>query len=88
LCGELLHRQNGGNKKNFIGHSVGLRKDNGGGYGTWNFICKRPDMFAAALPVVGGGDRSKLIIKEKGLLFVEQPSQNFGESTGCSAIGI
>ena len=31
---------------------------------------------------------NKLIIKEKGLLFVEQPSQNFGESTGCSAIGI
>jgi len=44
-------------------------------------------MFAAALPVVGGGDRSKLIIKEKELLFVEQPSQNFGESTGCSGNG-
>ena len=27
-----------------------------GGYGTWNFICKRPDMFAAAIPVCGGGD--------------------------------
>ena len=31
---------------------------------------------------------NELIIKEKGLLFVEQPDQNFGESTGCSAIGI
>jgi hypothetical protein len=27
-----------------------------GGYGTWQFICSRPDMFAAALPVCGGGD--------------------------------
>jgi len=27
-----------------------------GGFGTWNFICKRPDMFAAAIPVSGGGD--------------------------------
>jgi Prolyl oligopeptidase family len=27
-----------------------------GGYGTWNFICKRPDLFAAAIPVCGGGD--------------------------------
>jgi hypothetical protein len=27
-----------------------------GGYGTWQFICSRPDMFAAAIPVSGGGD--------------------------------
>lgn len=27
-----------------------------GGYGTWNFICKHPEMFAAAIPVSGGGD--------------------------------
>ena len=27
-----------------------------GGYGTWNFIGKRPDLFAAAIPVSGGGD--------------------------------
>ncbi|MDB4919155.1 MAG: peptidase-like protein [Mucilaginibacter sp.] len=27
-----------------------------GGYGTWQFICSRPDMFAAAMPVCGGGD--------------------------------
>ncbi|HEY2581136.1 MAG TPA: dienelactone hydrolase family protein [Mucilaginibacter sp.] len=27
-----------------------------GGYGTWHFICARPDMFAAAVPVAGGGD--------------------------------
>lgn len=27
-----------------------------GAYGTWQFICTRPDMFAAAMPVSGGGD--------------------------------
>ncbi|MBO9204232.1 MULTISPECIES: carboxylesterase family protein [Niastella] len=27
-----------------------------GGYGAWNFICRRPDLFAAAIPVCGGGD--------------------------------
>jgi hypothetical protein len=27
-----------------------------GGYGVWNFICKRPDLFAAAIPVCGAGD--------------------------------
>ena len=27
-----------------------------GGYGTWQFICTRPDLFAAAVPVCGGGD--------------------------------
>jgi pimeloyl-ACP methyl ester carboxylesterase len=32
---------------------IGLSK---GGYGTWNFICKQPEMFAAAVPVAGGGD--------------------------------
>lgn len=32
---------------------VGLSR---GGFGAWNFICKRPDMFAAAIPVSGGGD--------------------------------
>jgi hypothetical protein len=30
---------------------------------------------------------NELIIKEKGLLFAEQPDQNFGESTGCSGNG-
>ncbi len=29
-----------------------------GGYGAWNFISKRPDLFAAAIPVCGGGDPS------------------------------
>jgi pimeloyl-ACP methyl ester carboxylesterase len=32
---------------------IGLSR---GGYGTWNFICKEPEMFAAAIPVAGGGD--------------------------------
>lgn len=27
-----------------------------GGYGSWHFISFRPDMFAAAMPVCGGGD--------------------------------
>ena len=26
-----------------------------GGYGTWHFICTRPDMFAAAIPISGAG---------------------------------
>ncbi|MBA4055232.1 MAG: peptidase, partial [Marivirga sp.] len=30
-----------------------------GGYGSWHFICTRPDMFAAAIPVCGGGDPSR-----------------------------
>jgi hypothetical protein len=31
---------------------------------------------------------NELIIKEKGLLFAEQPYQNLGEITGCSEKGI
>jgi hypothetical protein len=27
-----------------------------GGYGAWNFICTHPEMFAAAIPICGGGD--------------------------------
>jgi hypothetical protein len=27
-----------------------------GGYGSWNLICTEPEMFAAAIPVCGGGD--------------------------------
>ena len=27
-----------------------------GGYGTWDLICRRPEVFAAALPICGGGD--------------------------------
>ena len=30
-----------------------------GGYGSWHFISLRPDLFAAALPVCGGGDPKK-----------------------------
>lgn len=29
-----------------------------GGYGTWHLICTRPEMFAAAIPIAGGGDPS------------------------------
>ena len=28
----------------------------GGGYGSWHFICSRPEMFAAAVPICGGTD--------------------------------
>jgi predicted esterase len=31
----------------------------GGGYGSWAFICDRPKMFAAAIPVCGRGDPSR-----------------------------
>jgi pimeloyl-ACP methyl ester carboxylesterase len=27
-----------------------------GGYGAWHLICKRPEMFAAAIPISGGGN--------------------------------
>jgi predicted peptidase len=27
-----------------------------GGYGTWNLITQKPDLFAAAIPLCGGGD--------------------------------
>ncbi|MEH6681111.1 MAG: hypothetical protein V7724_11220 [Sediminicola sp.] len=27
-----------------------------GGYGSWHFICSRPQLFAAAIPICGGGD--------------------------------
>lgn len=27
-----------------------------GGYGTWDMVCRRPETFAAALPICGGGD--------------------------------
>ena len=31
-----------------------------GGIGTWNLIIQRPDIFAAAIPLCGGGDPSKV----------------------------
>ena len=30
-----------------------------GGYGTWHFITRHPDVFAAAVPLCGGGDPSR-----------------------------
>ncbi|MCD4831399.1 MAG: prolyl oligopeptidase family serine peptidase [Anaerohalosphaeraceae bacterium] len=30
-----------------------------GGFATWDIICRRPDMFAAAVPVCGGADETK-----------------------------
>lgn len=34
-------------------HVTGVSR---GGYGSWHFICTRPDLFAAAIPVCGGED--------------------------------
>jgi predicted peptidase len=31
-----------------------------GGYGTWDIITRHPDMFAAAVPICGGGDPTKV----------------------------
>jgi predicted peptidase len=31
----------------------------GGGYGSWHFISARPNMFAAAIPICGGGDATQ-----------------------------
>ncbi len=33
-----------------------------GGFAVWDVICRRPDMFAAAVPVCGGGDETKAAI--------------------------
>ena len=33
-----------------------LTGTSGGGYGTWHFMCKYPDRFAAAMPICGAGD--------------------------------
>lgn len=30
-----------------------------GGYGTWDMITRHPDLFAAAIPIAGGGDPSR-----------------------------
>ena len=30
-----------------------------GGYGTWDLIVRRPDLFAAAVPICGGGDETE-----------------------------
>ena len=32
-----------------------------GGYGTWGIIAKRPELFAAAIPICGGGDTKKIL---------------------------
>jgi len=30
-----------------------------GGYGTWDILCRRPEWFAAAMPICGGGDAAR-----------------------------
>jgi predicted peptidase len=36
-----------------------------GGYGTWDIITRRPEMFAAAVPICGGGNISKASLMVK-----------------------
>jgi len=36
-----------------------------GGYGTWDLIARKPDLFAAAVPVCGGGDEKDASIISK-----------------------
>ena len=36
-----------------------------GGFGTWELIMRRPDLFAAAAPVCGGGDDTKAALVAK-----------------------
>jgi predicted peptidase len=36
-----------------------------GGYGTWDLLCRRPELFAAGVPVCGGGDPSKAALIAK-----------------------
>jgi predicted peptidase len=36
-----------------------------GGYGTWHYIEARPDLFAAAIPLCGGGDPSRAAVIAK-----------------------
>jgi predicted peptidase len=31
-----------------------------GGFGTWDLLCRRPDLFAAAVPVCGGADEKEV----------------------------
>ncbi len=30
-----------------------------GGYGTWDLLCRKPELFAAGLPICGGGDEKQ-----------------------------
>lgn len=36
-----------------------------GGYGTWDLITKRPDLFAAAIPLCGGGNPARAAVLTK-----------------------
>lgn len=36
-----------------------------GGYGTWEIIARKPGMFAAAIPICGGGDSTKAGLMKK-----------------------
>lgn len=39
-------------------YAIGLSM---GGYGVWDLLCRYPDMFAAGVPVCGGGDENKAV---------------------------
>jgi len=40
-------------------HRIYLTGVSLGGYGTWDLACRKPELFAAALPVCGGGDPTR-----------------------------
>ncbi|MDD2479299.1 MAG: prolyl oligopeptidase family serine peptidase [Victivallaceae bacterium] len=50
---EIIKKYSVDNEKIYVyGQSMG-------GFATWDIICRRPDMFAAAVPVCGGADETK-----------------------------
>ena len=54
-----------------------------GGFGTWDVIAKRPDLFAAAAPVAGGGDTAQAAN------LVDVPIWNFhGRSDGTVSVDL
>jgi len=44
---------------NIDGKRVYVAGQSMGGFGTWHFITTRPDLFAAAIPLCGGGDPTR-----------------------------
>ena len=71
------------------GPVAGARPDGAGGRGNTSARVSVIIRDAFRTPFLHpASTHNELILKEEGLLLVEQPSQNFGGSTGCSAIGI
>lgn len=47
-----------------------------GGYGTWDIIARRPEMFAAAVPICGGGNISKASLMVKTFIWAFHGDQD------------